>query len=194
MSGAGSSSRKDTAYGDAYTESLTRIAVDMSAEGRGWNGATLPSYALFVNRGVANAFNSSLTRSLPASADIYTDIYSGTELHGKAMFGDENGNLQVYNSDLTKTVASGLSSARISYGCTTLDEWAIFAGGRIPEGKVNYQTSVEAFDDKLTRVTLTALSEGRYDLSGAHVGDFAFFAGGRTSDKKQTALVDIYRI
>ena len=194
VSGAGSSTAQDTAYGDAYTESLTQIAVDMSVEDRGWNGATLPSYALFVSRGIANAFNSSLTRSLPASADIYTDIYSGTELHGKAMFGDENGNLQVYNSDLTKTVASGLSSARGLYGCTTLDEWAIFAGGTISGGPSNYQTSVEAFDDELTRVTLTALSEGRRGLSGAHVGDFAFFAGGYSSGSKQTPLVDIYRI
>ena len=194
VSGAGSSTAQDTAYGDAYTESLTQIAVDMSVEDRGWNGATLPSYALFVSRGIANAFNSSLTRSLPASADVYTDIYSGTELHGKAMFADENGNLQVYNSDLTKTVASGLSAARGAYGCTTLDEWAIFAGGHISGGPANYQTSVEAFDDELTRITLTSLSDGRYDLSGAHVGDFAFFAGGYTSGMKLTSLVDIYRI
>lgn len=196
VSGAGSSSHQDTVYGDAYTESLTRIEVDMSAEDRDWNGATLPNYAIFVNRGIANAFDSSLTRLLPASADVYTDIYSGTELHGKAIFGDENGNLQVYNSDLTKTVASGLSPVRRSYGCTTLDEWAIFAGGRVPGGSTSegYQTSVDAFDDKLTRVTLTALSEGRRELVGAHVGDFAFFAGGYTRDRKQTSTVDIYRI
>lgn len=194
VSGSGSSTHQDTAYGDAYTESLTRIEVDMSAEDRDWNGATLPSYALFVKRGIANAFNSSLTRSLPASPDA--DTYQGTELHGKAIFADKNGNLQVYNSDLTKTVASGLSSARISYGCTTLDEWAIFAGGRISGGSTSqgYQTSVDAFDDKLTRVTLTALSEGRRSCSGAHVGDFAFFAGGYTKDKTQTSLVDIYRV
>lgn len=192
VSGAGSSTHTDTAYGDAYTESLTKVSVDMSVEDRIWRGATLPSHALFAKKSVANAFNASLTRSLPASPDA--DIYQGTELHGKAMFADKNGNLQVYNSDLTKTVASGLSSARISYGCTTLDEWAIFAGGRISGGAANYQTSVEAFDDELTRITLTALSNGRYNLSGAHVGDFAFFAGGYTSDKRPTSLVDIYRI
>lgn len=192
VSGAGSSTHKDTAYGDAYTESLTKVSVDMSVENRIWRGATLPSHALFAKKSVANAFNASLTRSLPASPDA--DIYQGTELHGKAIFADKNGNLQVYNSDLTKTVASGLSSARISYGCTTLDEWAIFAGGRISGGAANYQTSVEAFDDELTRITLTALSNGRYNLSGAHVGDFAFFAGGYTSDKRPTSLVDIYRI
>ncbi|MCI7713051.1 MAG: hypothetical protein MSK63_07195 [Clostridiales bacterium] len=192
VSGAGSSTHRDTAYGDAYTESLTKVSVDMSVEERIWCGATLPSHALFAKKSVANAFNSSLTRSLPASPDA--DISQGTELHGKAMFADGSGNLQVYNSDLTKTVASGLSSARISYGCTTLDEWAIFAGGRISGGAANYQTSVEAFDDELTRITLTALSNGRYNLSGAHVGDFAFFAGGYTSDKRPTSLVDIYRI
>lgn len=192
VSGAGSSTHKDTAYGDAYTESLTKVSVDMSVEDRIWRGATLPSHALFAKKSVANAFNSSLTRSLPASPDA--DISQGTELHGKAIFADKNGNLQVYNSDLTKTVASGLSSARTHYGCTTLDEWAIFAGGTIWGGSANYQTSVEAFDDELTRITLTALSNGRYNLSGAHVGDFAFFAGGYTSDKRPTSLVDIYRI
>ena len=192
VSGAGSSHHTDTAYGDAYTESLTNVSVDMSVEDRTWRGATLPSHALFAKKSIANAFNGSLTRSLPGGPDAA--IYQGTELHGKAMFADENGNLQVYNSDLTKTVASGLSSARISYGCTTLDEWAIFAGGRVSGESASYQTSVEAFEDDLTRITLTALSTGRYNLSGAHVGDFAFFAGGYTSDKKPTSLVDIYRI
>ncbi|HRT04021.1 MAG TPA: hypothetical protein P5513_08795, partial [Candidatus Diapherotrites archaeon] len=90
-----------------------------------------------------------------------------------------------------------LSYGRDSLGSTSIDNYAIFAGG------FNYMcletSSVDVYDDNLIRTSSVdlELSEARFSIAATSVGNYALFAGGygsQTETGYKKDVVDVYQI
>ena len=97
--------------------------------------------------------------------------------------------LNAYDTSLTRSVPTALSSGRSGLAATAVGGYALFGGG-YNSGSPKYSAVVDAYDASLTRSTPTALSTARQDLSAATVGKYALFAGGYTGS--YSAVVDAY--
>lgn len=92
-----------------------------------------------------------------------------------------------YNTSLTQTQLTDLSSAKCNCATANTTNHLIFAGW------VNNTSSntTDAYDNSLTRRTITALGTARYYLAGASIGEYAIFAGGK-DDSTSYSLVECY--
>ena len=86
-----------------------------------------------------------------------------------------------YDSGVTKTSLSGLSSKKCSIGaCTTANhKYAVFAGGGLLYG--NASSTVDIYDRNGNRSTATNLSTASYDVKATTVGNYILFAGGKNT-------------
>lgn len=159
---------------DVYDGSLTKIAVTELSEGKysvagthvGKNG----KYALFAGGNSGGAGG----------------VYSG----------EPYDTVEIYDSDLTKTFAESLSTARWSIGATTVNGVAVFAGGITSDRK--YCDIVEVYDDSLTKTIAPSLpSETQasgYGFSAAAIEDYAIFGGGVTEDASYSKAAYAYKV
>lgn len=92
-----------------------------------------------------------------------------------------------YNTSLTQTQLTDLSSAKCNCATANTTNHLIFAGW------VNNTSSntTDAYDNSLTRRTITALGTARYYLAGASIGEYAIFAGGK-DDSTSYSLAECY--
>lgn len=92
-----------------------------------------------------------------------------------------------YNTSLTQTQLTDLSSAKCNCATANTTNHLIFAGW------VNNTSSntTDAYDNSLTRRTITALGTARYYIAGASIGEYAIFAGGK-DDSTSYSLVECY--
>lgn len=92
-----------------------------------------------------------------------------------------------YNTSLTQTQLTDLSSAKCNCATANTTNHLIFAGW------VNNTSSntTDAYDSSLTRSTITALGTARYYLAGASIGEYAIFAGGK-DDSTSYSTVECY--
>lgn len=92
-----------------------------------------------------------------------------------------------YNTSLTQTQLTDLSSSKCNCATANTTNHLIFAGW------VNNTSSntTDAYDNSLTRSTITALGTARYYLAGASIGEYAIFAGGK-DDSTSYSLVECY--
>lgn len=155
-----------------------------------------------------NAYDSSLTAQNIAQLSFsnYTDKWRSGMLSGvinnKAVFAGgyylykplfskvkviRCGEAISYNTSLTQTQLTDLSSAKCNCATANTTNHLIFAGW------VNNTSSntTDAYDNSLTRRTITALGTARYYLAGASIGEYAIFAGGK-DDSTSYSLVECY--
>lgn len=155
-----------------------------------------------------NAYDSSLTAQNIAQLSLsnYTDKWRSGMLSGvinnkavfaggyymyKALFSKVKiircGEAISYNTSLTQTQLTDLSSAKCNCATANTTNHLIFAGW------VNNTSSntTDAYDNSLTRSTITALGTARYYLAGASIGEYAIFAGGK-DDSTSYSLVECY--
>lgn len=92
-----------------------------------------------------------------------------------------------YNTSLTQTQLTDLSSAKCNCATANTTNHLIFAGW---VNNTNSNTT-DAYDTSLTRSTITALGTARYYLAGASIGEYAIFAGGK-DDSTSYSLVECY--
>lgn len=92
-----------------------------------------------------------------------------------------------YNTSLTQTQLTDLSSAKCNCATANTTNHLIFAGW---VNNTNSNTT-DAYDNSLTRSTITALGTARYYLAGASIGEYAIFAGGK-DDSTSYSLVECY--
>ena len=85
--------------------------------------------------------------------------------------------VDVYDSSLTKTIATDLSIGKYKLSATHVGDYALFGGGA--DHYNNHLSTVDAYDSSLTKTIATDLSAARYELSATHVGNYALFGGGR---------------
>lgn len=92
-----------------------------------------------------------------------------------------------YDTSLTQTQLTDLSSAKCNCATANTTNHLIFAGWI---NNTNSNTT-DAYDNSLTRSTITALGTARYYLAGASIGEYAIFAGGK-DDSTSYSLVECY--
>lgn len=92
-----------------------------------------------------------------------------------------------YNTSLTQTQLTDLSSAKCNCATANTTNHLIFAGW---VNNTNSNTT-DAYDTSLTRSTITALGTARYYLAGTSIGEYAIFAGGK-DDSTSYSLVECY--
>lgn len=155
-----------------------------------------------------NAYDSSLTSQNIAQLSFsnYTDKWRSGMLSGvinnkavfaggyylyKPLFGKAKiircGEAISYNTSLTQTQLTDLSSAKCNCATANTTNHLIFAGW---VNNTNSNTT-DAYDNSLTRSTITALGTARYYLAGASIGEYAIFAGGK-DDSTSYSLVECY--
>ena len=139
--------------------------------------------------------SASLSEGSTSMLSSYNDSY--------ALFGGGNthpsGNsdyttvVYAFNSSLTRTNPTALSTARGTGNGGQVGEYAMIAGGSSAWSVFN---SVEAYDSSLTRSTPSPLSIARSYFGKANVGDYILFAGGEsgsgTSYFEEVANIDAY--
>lgn len=92
-----------------------------------------------------------------------------------------------YDTSLTQTQLTDLSSAKCNCATANTTNHLIFAGW---VNNTNSNTT-DAYDNSLTRSTITALGTARYYIAGASIGEYAIFAGGK-DDSTSYSLVECY--
>lgn len=180
-------------------------------------GASVGKYAIFAggDKGQSNeydysdsvnAYDSSLTAQNIAQLSFSYDKYRSGMLSGvinnKAVFAGGYylykplfGKAKVircdeaisYDTSLTQTQLTDLSSAKCNCATANTTNHLIFAGW---VNNTNSNTT-DAYDNSLTRRTITALGTARYYLAGASIGEYAIFAGGK-DDSTSYSLVECY--
>lgn len=180
-------------------------------------GASVGKYAIFAggDKGQSdqndysdsvNAYDSSLTAQNIAQLSFSYDSYRSGMLSGvinnkavfaggyylyKPLFGKAKtircDDAISYNTSLTQTKLTALSSAKCNCATANTTNHLIFAGW---VNNTNSNTT-DAYDNSLTRSTITALGTARYYLAGASIGEYAIFAGGK-DDSTSYSLVECY--
>ena len=180
-------------------------------------GASVGKYAIFAggDKGQSNeydysdsvnAYDSSLTAQNIAQLSFSYDKYRSGMLSGvinnKAVFAGGYylykplfGKAKIircdeaisYDTSLTQTQLTDLSSAKCNCATANTTNHLIFAGW---VSNTNSNTT-DAYDNSLTRSTITALGTARYYIAGASIGEYAIFAGGK-DDSTSYSLVECY--
>lgn len=99
--------------------------------------------------------------------------------------------VNVLDADLARTSATNLSIERRQLMGTTVENYAIFAGGNSSRNSYTYRNNVDVYDSELVRTTGTSLSNERCLGASGTIGGYAVFGGGVTSSGGN-ATVDIY--
>lgn len=143
---------------DAYDVALTRsIPTALSTPRRFLAATSLGSYALFGG-GSANSvdvYDASLTRTTVTALSVARSFLAATSVGEYAIFagGAEDGGQQdgsdgsavvdVYDTSLTRSVATSLSVGRRNLFAASIGDYALFAGGYDADG--SYSTVVDAY-------------------------------------------------
>lgn len=201
------SSSSESRYVDAYNKSLTRTYTsysDTAADpGSKFPATSLGEYAFFCKQGAGSVLTTSLTATRLTEKLTNSPIsLAATSTTNNALFGgggsiSTNGvvanvaNVGAYDSSLTKSDATSLSTARRFLAATSVGGYALFAGGIASTG---HSSKVDSYSPSLTKGVPTKLSVARCYLTGVNIGDYAIFAGGMTGAGVDglSPTVDVY--
>lgn len=140
---------------------------------------------------VVDAYDTSLTRSLPAELNNARYALASTTIGNYALFGGGypyTTTLDVYDASLTKSTATELSVSRRCLAATSVGNYALFGGGH---NDSDLQSVVDVYDSSLTK-SITSLSIARNYLAATTVGDYALFGGGDDDSYYGSTIVDAY--
>lgn len=192
---------------DAYNTSLTRSTPTVLSVARGSLAATtIGEYALFgggrayingYSREVydtVDAYNTSLTRSIPSSLRISSCDLAATTVGNYGLFagGSYRSTVTAYNTSLTRSDPNDLNSADSEYlAATAVGNYALFAGGRSANSGYAID-EVNVYDTSLTKSMSTSLSAPRYSIAATTVGNYALFSGGANKVITENYQSEIY--
>lgn len=144
---------------DAYDSALTRTTpTALSTARRYMAAASLGQYALFGGGSSTNTvdvYDASLTRITVTALSVarsylaatsvgeYAIFAGGAESGGKSDGSDGLAVADVYDTSLTRSVATSLSVARRELSAASIGDYALFAGGYDADG--SYSTVVDAY-------------------------------------------------
>ena len=135
---------------DTYDQSLTHTTPTALSVGRtDFAATTVGNYALFgggyyyrsgtgtVFETTVDAYDQSLTRTIPTALSVKRYNLAATTVGNCALFGGGFGNsdssycdtVDAYDQSLTHTIQTPLSVARTSPAATTIGDYALFGGG-----------------------------------------------------------------
>lgn len=139
--------------------------------------------------------SASLSKGSTSMLSSYNDSYAlfgGGDTHpsGNSAYTTV---VYAFNSSLTRTNPTALSTARGDGNGGQVGEYAIMAGGHTAWNVFN---SVDAYDSSLTKSTPSSLTIARSNIGKANVGDYILFAGGESGSGteyfEEVANIDAY--
>ena len=130
---------------------------------------------------VVNAYNSSLTRSIPNAMSSSRVYHSCASIGNYALIaGGTNDGTQytatvdVYDGSLTRSNASDLSVARIYMGATSVGDYVLFAGGSYKPNRYGRPyDGVDTYNASLTKSIASSLTTGGGMSYATSVGNYA---------------------
>lgn len=132
-----------------------------------WSGGELAYYGTITSLSVA--------RNLLAATTI-----GNYALFGGGSTSNYSGNVDAYNTSLTRTSATALGTSRASLAATTVGNYAMFGGG---DTSSNYSSAVDAYNASLTKASVSKrLYNTSCNLAATTVGNYALFGGGYGSN------------
>ena len=177
--------------------------TSMNAPNNSLAATTVGDYALFGGgyagrySTVVDAYNTSLTRTIPTALSSGTDDLAATTVGNYALFGGGlistgyNDSVYVYDKSLTKNVLSNTSYGARYLAATTIGNYALFGGGN--RSGTSSVSVVYSYNSSLTKASATSLSTARMMLAATTVGNYALFGGGSTTTSSTyTSTVDAY--
>lgn len=181
---------------DAYGDGLVRIVLTSLNQGRSsLTGVSAGDYAIFAGGdystkyAVVDAYDEAFVHTALTQLSVARTELAGAFVGGFALFGGGDRStssssissnvVDAYDtSSMTHTTATALSTARYALASTSINGYAIFAGGQTETGSNYVSDVVDAYDTTLTICSLPKLSVARRRLAGATAGASAIFAGG----------------
>jgi hypothetical protein len=121
-----------------------------------------------------NAYNTSLTRSIPAALPSNRYNINAAPVGNYAIFGPSASSnvVNTYNTSLTRGTAKAFTTAQDNYGAGKVGNYALFAGGSSSGQNVEYYTNT------LTHgVVSTPLTKTMNRPASASLGDYLLFGG-----------------
>lgn len=110
--------------------------------------------------------------------------------------GDSSGihsNVDVYDTDGTKTAVPNLSMARNRLAAANAGNHILFAGGsNSPGSNLGQQTIIDVYTAELTKLSSVYLTTAAYWLSGVSNGSNAVFAGGKSGSSTYINKVEAF--
>ena len=177
-------------------------ATKLSVARRSLAATTVGNYALFGGgykefgmSTVVDAYDTSLTRTIPTALSVARESLAATTVGNYALFGGGEGTddfiatVEAYDTSLTRTIPTALSVARESLAATTVGNYALFGGGQ--DNSYYDSEVVDAYDTSLTRTIPMGLEIGRQDLAATTIGNYALFGGGSNAGEESES-VDAY--
>ena len=177
-------------------------ATKLSVARRSLAATTVGNYALFGGgykefgmSTVVDAYDTSLTRTIPTALSVARESLAATTVGNYALFGGGEGTddfiatVEAYDTSLTRTIPTALSVARRGLAATTIGNYALFGGGQ--DNSYNDSEVVDAYDTSLTRTIPMGLEIGRQDLAATTIGNYALFGGGNNAGEESES-VDAY--
>jgi hypothetical protein len=116
---------------------------------------------------------------------LFAGGFNGVNGHG-----DYN-TVDIFDADTGLWSVATLSSARGWLAGTTLDDYALFAGGG--NGRP-YRSTLDIFEESTGLWFTDSLSAARRSPVATSVGGYALFAGGLDNTANASNIVDIYSI
>lgn len=204
------SSTRSFAY--AYNESLTRSSPSNLSETKSsLCGANNDAYAIFAYgydgdyvTNTADLYNTSMTKSA-MTMSVRKQNVAAAKVGNTVLFagGSEDyspsykSDVETINSDLTRSNAAALPSARNLFAGVEAGEFALFAGGEISTRSPYRTAEAVSYDQNLTQKVETSMSTDRSEHAAAVIGDYALIGGGRTGGNvsvTRTSAVDVYTV
>lgn len=174
-----------TAFDSSFTKQELYSNQHLSVKRYELAGASFGEFALFgggYGSAVVDCYNTSLTMSNPADlsskryrlsaascGDKYCLFAGGYEFQSYKYANAST--VDAYDKSMTHSNPTNLTVARRWLGGTSIDQYALFAGG------TGGDTSVDAYDANLTKTAQTSLSDSVTQATCATVGDYAIVGG-----------------
>lgn len=194
FAGGNDSSNVSVNAGYSYNSALTRSNITISPARRSLAAAPNGSYVLFAGgrtsptggySTVVDAFNASLTRTVPTALSVARDGLIGAGVTGYALFAGgfasstHSAVVDAYNSSNSRSLPTALSVARQDLTSASLGTYALFAGGY--SGSNSVKSTVDAYDvSRVRSVKDDIFTAGTMPSGAAIAGKYAIIAGGNT--------------
>lgn len=202
---------------DAYEyPTMTKSTVSNLSEGRhDLSGASIGDYALFAGGGVTvltnfvsgptqskavDAYDSSGTKISCDSLSSESGKICSTSIGDYALFACY-GKIDVYSTSLTRTNTIALNKNVYPSDGTTVEDYAIFAGGSNTYWAANssstiiYVNDVFVFNKYLTKIdNVGKLNKAKSGVCAESIGNYALFVGGyirNSSNDNSTDISDV---
>lgn len=141
------------------------------------------SYTTLTTYSTVDAYNTSLTRTLPTTLSQARTNPAGTANLKYAIFAGGLPNytafvssvVDAYTHTLTRLIAPSLSIARNAPSAVTLGNYMLVGGGTSKSIAYN---RVDVYNENLVRTSATTLYQTAHYVGSATVGNYALFAGG----------------